>query len=769
MRIPALGHRLLRAAAAGGVGVLTLAGIAVPTSIIAAPPAQASGLTITSSGLRPGAIKHVWLIILENKSYDATFTGLNQNSYLWKTLPAQGVLLKHYYGTGHSSMDNYISLVSGQAPQEDTQEDCSVANKLIGPDSDILNSGSVFTNKNYGQMNSPANASQPSGANAPLGENGCSYPTAVPTLFNQFNAAGVTWKGYAQDIGGAQTPGSTQFVPNTVPDREAATCAGPGTSANNPDTNPTDMEGDYPPGVTTFTAAQPDDQFVTKHFPFPWFESLTGAVNASGPDTPPLNEPSNGGTNCDGNHIANLDNPADGLVHDLQSVKTTPDFSWITPDNCSDAHDAVCHGNNLSGAFSADGTPDYNSPIPYDPESTTPKNYTGGLYASDLFLEYYIPLIEQSPAFKQGGLIDITFDEAFPAFTYTGNSFNNANDYGPTSSDQPNYTASIVSDTAGENLYGRNVHYEPTGPNSTLGTNAQGDQLYPGPGNNAFIDRPPACTQTTPVLVPSDCVPGIVRGGAGSPPGARTDTVTGAPGSNVIADNSILADDTGRAVTGTSIPANSFVGAVTDTGPDFPTTNTGSATTGSFQLVSQNGSPVDPTGPVTSITLSAEGDPSDLAPGETPDPLFNATLPTTGGGDTGSVLISPFIRPGTVSDVYYNHYSWLRTMEDIFDVTRGHDYARLPAGTVSGGLDGLGHLGYAAQPGLRPFGRDVFNNPNGYGQYHLDAFATLGGAASGPMWERTSLAAGVPLLALAAIGGNVWYLRRRRGTQHGMP
>jgi hypothetical protein len=725
-------------------------------------------MTISSTGLRPGSVKHVWLIILENKSYDATFTGLNQNSYLWNTLPSQGVLLKDYYGTGHSSMDNYISMVSGQAPEEDTQEDCSVSNKPIGPNSDILASGSLRTNPNYGQMNSPANASQPSGANAPLGDNGCTYPTDVPTLFNQFNAAGVTWKGYAQDLGGAQTSGSTQFVPNTVPDREAAACGGPGTSANNPDTNPTDMEGDYPPGVTTFTAAQPDDQFVAKHFPFPWFESLTGAVNADGTTTPPLNEPSHRGTNCDQDRIANLDSPADGLFNDLQSVKTTPNFSWITPDNCSDAHDAVCHGNNLSGAFTASGMPDYNSPIPNDPESTTPKNYTGGLYAADLFLEYYIPMIEQSPAFKQGGLIDITFDEAFAPFTYTGNSFNNADDYGPTSSDQPDYTSSLKSDSAGENLHGRNVDYEPTGPNSTLGTNAQGDQLYPGPGNNAFIDRPPACTQTSPTLVPSDCVPGIVRGGAGNPARARTDTITGGPGSNVISDNSILADDTGREVTGTNIPANSFVGAVTDTGPDFPTTSTGSATTGSFQLVSQNGSPVDPAGPLTSITLSAEGDPSDLAPGETPDPLFNATGPTPGGGDTGSVLISPFIRPGTVSDVFYNHYSWLRTIEDIFDVAAGHDHARLPAGTVSGGLDRLGHLGYAAQRGLRPFGRDVFNNPRGYGRARLDAVTVLGRADPAPLWPRTSLTVGVPLLALIALGGSVWYLRRRRRTLPGM-
>ena len=95
-------------------------------------------------------------------------------------------------------------------------------------------------------MNSPANAAQPSGANAPNGQNGCTYPTDVPTLFNQLNAAGKTWKGYAQDIGGAQAPGSTQFQANTVPNREAAACAGPGTAANNPDTNPTSMSSQLP-------------------------------------------------------------------------------------------------------------------------------------------------------------------------------------------------------------------------------------------------------------------------------------------------------------------------------------------------------------------------------------------------------------------------------------------------------------------------------------------------------------------------------------------
>ena len=51
------------------------------------------------------------------------------------------------------------------------------------------------------------------------------------------------------------------------------------------------------------------------------------------------------------------------------------------------------------------------------------------------------------------------------------------------------------------------------------------------------------------------------------------------------------------------------------------------------------------------------------------------------------MLLSPFIKPGTVSTVPYNHYSLLRTVEDIF---------------------GLAHLGYAAEPDLKTFGADVF-------------------------------------------------------------
>jgi hypothetical protein len=756
-------------------------------------PAQC---VITATGTPVGAVKHVWLIILENKSYDETFTGLNQNSYLWQTLPQQGALLNHYYGTGHFSMDNYISLVSGQAPSYAVQDDCSTTANMTNDNSGIITTGTIGTqtdtdktstgsgifttapttsgssNGNYGQLLVHG------GVDAALGNNGCVYPTNVPTLFNQLNAAGVPWKGYAQDLGGAQPVGATHYVTgstpgvtDTVPGRDDGVCGYPGTSSNNPVTNPTNLTS--PTGdVSSFTGAQPAnaggngdpaDQYVAKHFPFGWFASLAGesAGTQNGityPAQPALNEPRTpeydgpgsptsgaSDSNCDGNHIANLDDPAYGLAHDLGlPANEVPAFSWITPNNCSDAHDATCQGNNLSGAFNANGTPNYTPAglASDDPEATTPTNYTGGLYASDLFLRYYIPLIEQSAAFKDGGLIDVTFDEANPPFT-VGNSFNNEPAPGDSSTysgpaDQPTYGAAgtqypgahslygaygALADAAGENINGVNVPTEPTGPNDPEVTDSSGDQLQPGPGAAGFIDRPTGLTGESPNV-------------SGSP-GTAVEPALVAPQSSLVTDAKINADDTGRLVSGTdaagdTIPPDTFVGAVSDTGPYALGANASTTTAsnnyakpwiGTFQLLNDSGQPVTlPNGYNGNVTLSAEGGTSTVGSASCPtgseaatkgacvtaDPLYDATDFTPGGGDTGTVLISPLIKPGTVSSTFYNHYSTLRTLEDLFLTGRPCNNTPLVAGSVCGGLDGDGHIGYAAQSGLADFGPDVF-------------------------------------------------------------
>jgi hypothetical protein len=622
-----------------GTIVLVSSGASAVAPHRAAVAEQAAGARATPKpaaqdglGIAPAKIKHVWLIILENKSYDASFTGLNHNTYLWQTLPRQGVLLKNYYGTGHFSQDNYISLVSGQATESDTQSDCPFYNRFAGH---VDLTGSLHSNPNFGQMTSAA------GPNAAPGANGCVYPAAVPTLFNQLDKAHVSWKGYAQDLDNPD-PGS---APHSVGVQSCgAPFAQPGPAGSTTQANP--------------GSANATDQYVPKHFPFPWFESILGSGD------------------CNAKHIANVFSNHGGLYHDLKHESSTPAFSWITPDNCSDAHDAVCHGNNLSGGFANPTTP------------KAPLNYTGGLYAADLFLAHVVPEIEASKAFKDGGLIDITFDEAFPPFTYTGNSFANSNRVAP------NARTSIQNDSAAETLFGRPRHVEPTGPNTPLAVDKDGNQLYPGPGYNAFVDRPSTCVaQTTPGQPAGTCL----LGGGNSVPGARTDAgATATAGSSTIDDNAAVATDPGRTVTGNGIPAGAHVGPVTDTpvAATAPNQAGGFVDKGSFQLVDASGQAITTTATVSGISLGAESPQT--------DPLFDAKDPTTGGGDTGSVLISPYIRPGSVSKRFYNHYSWLRTMEDLFSVA-----------AHSRGLDGDGHIGYAAQPGLAPFGRDVFTNVAG--------------------------------------------------------
>ncbi len=72
--------------------------------------------------------------------------------------------------------------------------------------------------------------------------------------------------------------------------------------------------------------------------------------------------------------------------------------------------------------------------------------------------------------------------------------------------------------------------------------------------------------------------------------------------------------------------------------PAVPSQSGGLADTGSFTLVDASGYPVQTAGPVSGVILGARSPAT--------DPLFTATDATTGGGHTGSVLISPCVRPG---------------------------------------------------------------------------------------------------------------------------
>jgi hypothetical protein len=91
--------------------------------------------------------------------------------------------------------------------------------------------------------------------------------------------------------------------------------------------------------------------------------------------------------------------------------------------------------------------------------------------------------------------------------------------------------------------------------------------------------------------------------------------------------------------------------------------------------------------------------------GEQPGPNTNAPgnagaavdSAAPGGGPIGALLLNPkYIAPGSTDTTgSYNHYSALRSYEDLLGLT-------------TGGTDGEGHIGFAAAKGLAPFGTDVF-------------------------------------------------------------
>jgi hypothetical protein len=277
-------------------------------------PGPGTGTAAGSGSAAPGglrAVRHVWVIELENQGYAQSFGTPAADPYLARTLPRMGALLENYYAIGHSSAANYVAQVSGQAPSLGTQADCPVWTPVPGH----------IVAGPYHQV---------------LGE-GCAYPAAIPTLGNQLSAAGRSWAAYLQDMG------NDPARDHTVPTARGPACGHPGTWA-----------------IDHTHRAEKGDQYAVRHDGFAFFASVTAnqAYCAA--------------------HILSF-RPLPG---DLARAATTPAFSFIVPNLCNDGHDAPC----VTGA-------------------------AGGLPQADAFLASWVPKIMAAPAYQDGGLIVITFDE----------------------------------------------------------------------------------------------------------------------------------------------------------------------------------------------------------------------------------------------------------------------------------------------------------------------------------------------------------------------
>src|SRR4051794_13225119 len=271
--MPACGIAL-KSLGAGGHGWVSPLGMVRRLAVLMLLAAAALGVPALA-GAATATPGHVFVIVLENENAATTFGPNSPAPYLATELRKRGAFLPNYYGTAHNSLANYIAMISGQAPTTQTQADCpefvDVAPGLPAPDGQVVGQG-------------------------------CVYPASVPTVADQLQAAGRTWKGYMQDMG-------------SDPVRDNGTvCAHPALAT--PDRT---------------QQASPRDQYATRHNPFVYFHSI-----------------------IDGPSCATSDVPLEQLTSDLQSAATTPQLSFIVPDLCNDGHDATCADGGPGGLPAAD-------------------------------------------------------------------------------------------------------------------------------------------------------------------------------------------------------------------------------------------------------------------------------------------------------------------------------------------------------------------------------------------------------------------------------
>ncbi|MDX6582521.1 MAG: phosphatidylinositol-3-phosphatase [Solirubrobacterales bacterium] len=283
----------------------TLIATAALAAIVAVASLSAAREAPAAAQLPP--IKHVFTIVLENKNYDETFGDTPGSTYLAQTLPAKGQLLTQYYGTGHFSLGNYITMISGQSENPSTQSDCNAGFNEVAPGTIVADGQALGT--------------------------GCVYPAQALTVADQLEEAGKTWRAYMEDMG------------NDVRRDGGTSCAHPQIGA-------TDKA----------QSASPTDQYATRHNPFVYFHSII-----------------DDDLSCV-THVVNLDR----LKRDLKKPRKTRNYTFITPDLCSDAHDKECA----------------------DPAQP------GGYAGIDAFLRAWVPRILKSKAYQRNGLLIVAFDES---------------------------------------------------------------------------------------------------------------------------------------------------------------------------------------------------------------------------------------------------------------------------------------------------------------------------------------------------------------------
>lgn len=117
-------------------------------------------------------VKHVFMIVLGENSYEEAFGASSPAPYLAQTLAAKGELLSNYYAVTKGVLANQIALLSGQGPTVETAAGCPTFADIV-----------PGTISGEGQVE---------GA-------GCVYPVTTATLPGQLAEKDLSWKAYVED------------------------------------------------------------------------------------------------------------------------------------------------------------------------------------------------------------------------------------------------------------------------------------------------------------------------------------------------------------------------------------------------------------------------------------------------------------------------------------------------------------------------------------------------------------------------------------------
>ncbi len=119
------------------------------------------------------AVKHVFVVMLDDQPYATAFGPASPAHYLTGTLEHEGALLVRYYAVAHEQLANAIALVSGQGPTPQTAQNCATYENIV-----------------------PGTVS----AEGQVSGQGCVYPSATQTLPEQLAAKHLSWRAYLEGM-----------------------------------------------------------------------------------------------------------------------------------------------------------------------------------------------------------------------------------------------------------------------------------------------------------------------------------------------------------------------------------------------------------------------------------------------------------------------------------------------------------------------------------------------------------------------------------------